>query len=187
MLLHTVTTTTFKSSPPPPSLPLLIRSTSRFPIKPSIFPRNPKSIPLSWRGKLGFGNRATNPTTQMDSSASDSVALGPDDDIPSPGLEFAAGCFWGVELGFQRVPGVIVTEVGYTQGVMDNPTYEDVCTDETNHSEVVRLQYDPRQCSFHDLLNAFWAKHDPTSVNRQKFVDILSVLAIIMDMRDQRA
>ncbi|KAK1286365.1 hypothetical protein QJS10_CPB20g01366 [Acorus calamus] len=117
-----------------------------------------------------FGNRATNPTVQMDSSASDSVAQGPDEDKPSPGLEFAefaAGCFWGVELAFQRVPGVIETEVGYTQGVMHNPTYEDVCTDKTNHSEVVRLQYDPRQCSFDDLLNVFWAKHDPTSVNRQ--------------------
>ncbi|KAK1262080.1 hypothetical protein QJS04_geneDACA008666 [Acorus gramineus] len=125
---------------------------------------------MSWLGKLGFGNRATNPTSQMDPSASASLAHAPDDDIPSPGQEFAqfgAGCFWGVELAFQRVPGVTKTEVGYTQGVIHNPTYEDVCTGATKHNEVVRLQYDPRQCSFDDLLSVFLARHDPTTLNRQ--------------------
>ncbi|KAK1304079.1 hypothetical protein QJS10_CPB11g00263 [Acorus calamus] len=121
---------------------------------------------MSWLGKLGFGfgNRANNP------SASDSIAHGPDDDAPSPGREFAqfgAGCFWGLELAFQRVPGVTDTEVGYTQGVVDSPTYEDVCTGTTRHAEVVRLQYDPTQCRYDDLLNVFWDRHDPTALNRQ--------------------
>lgn len=59
------------------------------------------------------------------------------------------------------------TEVGYTQGHVHNPTYEDVCTGQTYHSEVVRVQYDPKECSYESLLDAFWARHDPTTVNRQ--------------------
>ena len=67
---------------------------------------------------------------------------------------------------FQRVPGVTRTEVGYSQGVLDNPSYEDVCGGSTSHSEVVRVQYDPKECSYETLLEVFWAKHDPTSLNR---------------------
>ncbi|MBA0761677.1 hypothetical protein Gotri_024291 [Gossypium trilobum] len=99
-----------------------------------------------------------------------SIAQGPDDDVPAPGQQFAqfgAGCFWGVELAFQRVPGVTKTEVGYSQGFMHNPSYEDVCTGSTNHNEVVRVQYDPKECSFDTLLDVFWARHDPTTLNRQ--------------------
>lgn len=59
------------------------------------------------------------------------------------------------------------TEVGYTQGHVHNPSYEDVCTGQTYHSEVVRVQYDPKECSYESLLDAFWARHDPTTVNRQ--------------------
>ncbi|EXC21068.1 Peptide methionine sulfoxide reductase A4 [Morus notabilis] len=115
--------------------------------------------------KLGFGSRA-----QEFSAESSAIAQGPDDDVPAPGQQFAqfgAGCFWGVELAFQRVSGVTKTEVGYTQGLLHNPTYEDVCTGTTNHSEVVRVQYDPKECSFENLLDAFWARHDPTTLNRQ--------------------
>ena len=98
------------------------------------------------------------------------IAQGPDDDIPAPGLQFAqfgAGCFWGVELAFQRVPGVTKTEVGYSQGFLHNPTYNDICSGTTNHSEVVRVQYDPKECDYETLLEAFWARHDPTTLNRQ--------------------
>ncbi|KAG6519336.1 peptide methionine sulfoxide reductase A1-like [Zingiber officinale] len=122
--------------------------------------------PMSWLGKLGFGLGGQSGATDAVSS----IAQGPDDDVPAPGQEFAqfgAGCFWGVELAFQRVPGVTKTEVGYSQGNSHEPTYEDVCTGRTNHSEVVRVQYDPRQCSYYDLLDAFWARHDPTTLNRQ--------------------
>eukprot|EP00882_Tetradesmus_deserticola_P020516 GHRQ01022165.1.p1 GENE.GHRQ01022165.1~~GHRQ01022165.1.p1 ORF type:complete len:283 (+),score=139.55 GHRQ01022165.1:360-1208(+) len=80
---------------------------------------------------------------------------------------FGAGCFWGPELAFQRVPGVISTEVGYSQGQVEDPSYEQVCSGSTGHAEVVQVTYDPQQVSFRELLDVFWAKHDPTSLNKQ--------------------
>lgn len=80
---------------------------------------------------------------------------------------FGAGCFWGVEAAFQRVSGVIETAVGYSGGRTENPTYEDVCTDETGHAEVVQVTFDPAKVSFEQLLDMFWKIHDPTQVNRQ--------------------
>lgn len=98
------------------------------------------------------------------------IAQGPDTDLPQAGKQFAqfgAGCFWGAELAFQRVPGVTKTEVGFSQGFVDEPRYEDVCTGMTNHAEIVRLQYDPTECKYEDLLKVFWGRVDPTQVNRQ--------------------
>ena len=80
---------------------------------------------------------------------------------------FGAGCFWGVEAAFQRVPGVIDTAVGYAGGHTENPTYQDVCTDETGHAEVVQVTFDSAKVSYEQLLDAFWQAHDPTQVNRQ--------------------
>lgn len=80
---------------------------------------------------------------------------------------FGAGCFWGVEESFREVPGVITTVVGYMGGHLDNPTYEDVCTDRTGHAEVVQLEYDPDEISYTELLNIFWNIHNPTTLNRQ--------------------
>jgi peptide-methionine (S)-S-oxide reductase len=80
---------------------------------------------------------------------------------------FGAGCFWGVEAAFQRIPGVMETAVGYSNGHTENPTYKDVCTDETGHAEVVQVTFDPAKVSFAQLLDAFWGMHDPTQVNRQ--------------------
>jgi len=80
---------------------------------------------------------------------------------------FGAGCFWGVEAAFQRVPGVIDTAVGYSGGETANPTYKDVCSDETGHAEVVQVTFDPAKVSYEQLLDVFWQAHDPTQVNRQ--------------------
>src|SRR6266849_2898927 len=80
---------------------------------------------------------------------------------------FGAGCFWGVEAAFQGAPGVIDTAVGYSGGHMPNPSYKDVCTDETGHAEVVQVTFDPAKGSYEQLLNVFWQAHDPTQINRQ--------------------
>ena len=80
---------------------------------------------------------------------------------------FGAGCFWGVEAAFAAIPGVTATAVGYEGGSLDRPTYKDVCTDQTGHAEVVELDFDPAQVSFEQLLDAFFALHDPTTLNRQ--------------------
>jgi peptide-methionine (S)-S-oxide reductase len=80
---------------------------------------------------------------------------------------FGAGCFWGVEEIFRRVPGVIDTAVGYMGGTTENPTYEEVCTDKTGHAEVVQVEYNPEQVSYEELLDVFWNNHNPTTLNRQ--------------------
>ena len=80
---------------------------------------------------------------------------------------FGAGCFWGVEATFREIPGVLDAVSGYMGGTLDNPTYEDVCTDRTGHAEVVQVTFDPAKVSYERILDAFWKLHDPTQVNRQ--------------------
>jgi peptide-methionine (S)-S-oxide reductase len=82
---------------------------------------------------------------------------------------FGAGCFWGVEVAFRNVPGVVNTAVGYEGGRLANPTYEDVCSKTTGHAEVVQVEFDPDEVSYNELLDVFWDVHDPTQVNRQGF------------------
>lgn len=80
---------------------------------------------------------------------------------------FAAGCFWGVEVAFRELRGVVGTTVGYSGGSTTNPTYEQVCSDRTGHAESVLVEYDPDIVSYEELLEAFWSIHDPTTKDRQ--------------------
>jgi peptide-methionine (S)-S-oxide reductase len=80
---------------------------------------------------------------------------------------FGGGCFWGVEVAFRNVPGVVDTAVGYMGGTVANPSYEDVCTDRTGHAEVVQVEFDPAELTYEELLDTFWEVHDPTQRNRQ--------------------
>jgi len=80
---------------------------------------------------------------------------------------FGGGCFWCLEAIFERVPGVVDVINGYAGGFVADPTYQQVCSDQTGHAEVVQIQYNPRQISYGDLLDIFWKSHDPTTVDRQ--------------------
>jgi peptide-methionine (S)-S-oxide reductase len=84
-----------------------------------------------------------------------------------PKATFGAGCFWGVETAFRRVPGVLDTAAGYMGGTSDSPTYRDVCTGTTGHAEVVEVIFDPARVSYERLLDVFFTIHDPTTPGRQ--------------------
>jgi len=80
---------------------------------------------------------------------------------------FGAGCFWGVESFFRQVPGVKEAVCGYAGGCMKNPTYQDVCSDQTGHAEVVEVTFDPAEVSYDKLVDVFFQNHNPTTLNRQ--------------------
>jgi peptide-methionine (S)-S-oxide reductase len=80
---------------------------------------------------------------------------------------FGLGCFWGAEKAFWQLPGVLVTAVGYAGGLTPNPAYEEVCSGQTGHNEVVRVVFDPKRVSYAQLLKTFWEGHNPTQGMRQ--------------------
>lgn len=110
----------------------------------------------------GFSGADSKLTANQDNSHSTSM-----ENTDMATAMFGAGCFWGVEAAFRQIEGVKATAVGYAGGEVDNPTYEQVCSDRTGHAEVVWVEYDPARVSYDELLNVFWQKHDPTQVNRQ--------------------
>jgi peptide-methionine (S)-S-oxide reductase len=97
------------------------------------------------------------------------VTGNPIDEVPEGfGLAyFAMGCFWGAERKFWQTPGVWATAVGYQGGYTPNPTYQETCSGQTGHAEVVRVVYDPSKVTYEDLLKVFWENHDPTQGMRQ--------------------
>jgi peptide-methionine (S)-S-oxide reductase len=82
-------------------------------------------------------------------------------------VTLGAGCFWGIEHAYRKLDGVIEATVGYAGGAAVNPTYEQVCTGKTGHTEVVQVSYDPSKVTFKELIDLFWIIHDPTTLNRQ--------------------
>lgn len=80
---------------------------------------------------------------------------------------FGGGCFWGLELAYQRLPGVLSTSVGYANGTKEDPTYQEVCSGETGHAEAVQVTYNPKAVGYEQLLKLFWDRIDPTTLNRQ--------------------
>jgi len=80
---------------------------------------------------------------------------------------FGGGCFWCIEAIFQRIDGVISVASGYSGGKVENPTYKQVCAGDTEHAEVLQIEFDPKKVSFEKLLEVFWLAHDPTTLNRQ--------------------
>jgi len=125
--------------------------------------RKPVAIPTAEEALPGRSQRMPVPSLHFVNGA----PLEP----PFPaGLElalFGMGCFWGAERKFWELPGVFSTSVGYAGGHTPNPTYREVCSGQTGHSEVVRVVFDPRKVSYEALLRAFWESHDPTQGMRQ--------------------
>lgn len=80
---------------------------------------------------------------------------------------FAAGCFWGPQVKFDRIPGVVETAVGFEGGTLENPSYRDVCTDRTGHAEAIEITFDPAKVSYQELLDTFFSEHNPTQLNYQ--------------------
>ena len=77
------------------------------------------------------------------------------------------GCFWCVEAVFQRIDGVLSVKPGYAGGDIKNPTYKQICTGNTGHAEVAKIEFDPKKITYSQILNVFWQSHDPTTLNRQ--------------------
>lgn len=112
-------------------------------------------------GMLGCDTSPTDASERVEEPAKE------ESDVKTEKAMFGAGCFWGVETTFRKVPGVVDVAVGYAGGETENPTYEEICNDETGHAEVVQVEYDPSKVTYQKLLEVFFENHDPTTLNRQ--------------------
>ncbi len=125
----------------------------------------------STKSQLPTADRALKGRAEKMPVAASHTVLGHPLEAPFPaGLAqavFGLGCFWGAERKFWKMPGVYTTAVGYAGGVTPNPTYKEVCSGETGHTEVVLVVFDPAKVSYADLLTVFWESHDPTQGMRQ--------------------
>jgi peptide-methionine (S)-S-oxide reductase len=106
-------------------------------------------------------------TTEPSARSASTQASTRESNMNTQTATFAAGCFWGVQSTFDAVPGVISTRVGYTGGISVDPTYQDVCTDTTQHAEAIEIKFDPAKVSYQKLLEVFFENHDPTTMDRQ--------------------
>jgi peptide-methionine (S)-S-oxide reductase len=123
----------------------------------------PKSVPSAAEALPGRDR----PIRTSERHAVTGAALHPPYPEGTREIVFAMGCFWGAERLFWREPGVVVTAVGYAGGHTPNPTYEEVCSGRTGHTEVVRVVYDPARVALERLLQIFWESHDPSQGMRQ--------------------
>uniref|UniRef100_A0A671PMX2 Mitochondrial peptide methionine sulfoxide reductase n=1 Tax=Sinocyclocheilus anshuiensis TaxID=1608454 RepID=A0A671PMX2_9TELE len=119
------------------------------------------SVRLVWR--YFVQNRMGDMSSKIRMPSPEEALLGREQSMKVSGM----GCFWGVERKFWRQNGVYSTQVGYSGGYTPNPTYEEVCTGKTGHTEVVRVVYVPEKINFAQLLKVFWESHDPTQGMRQ--------------------
>jgi peptide-methionine (S)-S-oxide reductase len=117
-------------------------------------------------GFNGCGKTGSSMTNKEQQNSSEAAKNKPDAE-QYPVATFAAGCFWGVEYNFRRIPGIVNAAVGFMGGNVDNPSYKDVCYTDTGHAEVVHLWYDPEKVSYKQLVRIFFIMHDPTTLNRQ--------------------
>lgn len=144
---------------------------------------NPKSLLLNLAATVGLlgcapammaspQNQTATLTSEPDNPMAIATTLAPTEYKATPGTKleramFAGGCFWGTEYYFRHTPGVIATAVGFSGGTAKNPTYKQVCYENTGHAETVLVEFDPAQISYKKLIQRFWDIHNPCSMNRQ--------------------
>ncbi len=129
----------------------------------ALFTKNKTSMPEPGKALPGRPNPIPTATSHFVNGA---PLKGPYPDGSEIAM-FGLGCFWGAEKGFWSLPGVLVSAVGYAGGFTPNPTYEEICSGQTGHAEVVRVVFDPKRIGYSELLRAFWEGHDPTQHMRQ--------------------